>query len=258
MRRDIACDFPRYYDPAPLFERLAQVIDPELDESIVGLGFVRSVRLRSGRADVALQLPTNWCSVNFAYLMAEDVRRALLMVEGIHQATIRLGEHCAAPEIEAAVNEGRPFAEAFPDEGGGTLDELRLTFLRKGFFIRQERLLRDLHAAGFVPATICALRLCDVSIEGDTAVIRQPDAEPRKSGPAETVRRYLQRREELGLDCRTGAWLIVDGEGKAVSERRLQAHYEAARTMRVALEANGSFCRALLSLCHLADAPLPK
>ena len=31
-----------------------------------------------------------WCAVNFAYLMAEDVRRALLDVEGISQVIVRL------------------------------------------------------------------------------------------------------------------------------------------------------------------------
>jgi hypothetical protein len=35
---------------------------------------------------------------------------------------------------------------------------------------------------------------------------------------------------------------------------RLQAHYEAARTVRVVLEANGSFCRAVLSAHHLDAA----
>lgn len=119
MRFDIACDFPADFDAASVLEPLARVIDPELDESIVDLGFVRSVRLHHGHAEVALQLPTNWCAVNFAYLMAEDVRRALLRAEGIRGATIRLGDHCAAREIETAVNEGKPFAEAFSEEGAG-------------------------------------------------------------------------------------------------------------------------------------------
>jgi hypothetical protein len=35
---------------------------------------------------------------------------------------------------------------------------------------------------------------------------------------------------------------------------RLLAHYENARTVRVAMEANGSFCRALLSLQRLDAA----
>jgi hypothetical protein len=46
------------YDGMAVLERLAQVLDPELDESILDLGFVRSLELRSGHADVALRLPT--------------------------------------------------------------------------------------------------------------------------------------------------------------------------------------------------------
>src|SRR5712691_10992564 len=174
MRDNVPSEFPAGYDGTAILERLAQVLDPELDESILDLGFVRSLRLRSGHADVVLRLPTSWCAVNFAYLMAEDVRRALLTVEGIRQVTVRLGDHCAAEEIEAAVNDGRSFAEAFPGEGIGSLAALRLTFLRKGFFSRQERLLRDLRAAGCSPMVICGLRLGDVSVQNETIVIRQP------------------------------------------------------------------------------------
>jgi hypothetical protein len=152
------------------------------------------------------------------------------------------------------VNNGQSFAEAFPQEGAGNLVALRLTFLRKGFFIRQERLLRELRIAGCAPTVICALRLGEISIEDDLTMIRQPGAALRKGGQAATLRRYLQRRAELGLDCHDGARLIIDLEGKPFAADRLQAHYEAARTMRVALEANGSFCRALVSLSHFSDA----
>ena len=64
------------------------------------------------------------------------------------------------------------------------------------------------------------------------------------------LQRYLERRAELALDCSPAAPLIVDLEGKPLSADQLQAHYEAARMVRVALEANGSFCRALLSVRH--------
>jgi len=253
MRDNVPCEFPAGYDGTAILERLAQVLDPELDESILDLGFVRSLQLRCGHASVALRLPTSWCAVNFAYLMAEDVRRALLTVEGIRQVTVRLGDHCAAEEIEAAVNDGRAFAEAFPGEGAGSLAALRLTFLRKGFLSRQERLLRDLRAAGCSPAAICALRLGEVSMQGDTIVIRQPGRTPVESGSAAILRRYLERRAELALDCGLAAPLMVDLDGEPLSAERLLAHYEAARTVRVALEANGSFCRALLGV-HRLDA----
>jgi metal-sulfur cluster biosynthetic enzyme len=250
MRDDVLYELPAGYDGTAILERLAQVLDPELDESILELGFVRSLRLRSGHASIALRLPTSWCAVNFAYLMAEDVRRALLTVEGIRQVTVSLGDHCAAAEIEAAVNDGRPFAEAFPDEGAGSLAALRLTFLRKGFLSRQERLLRELRGAGCSPAAICALRLGEVSVEHDTILIRRPGRVPVESRSAAILQRYLERRAELALDCSRAAPLIVDLDGAPFSEQRLQAHYEAIRTVRVALEANGSFCRALLSVQH--------
>ncbi len=178
MRDNVPCEFPAGHDGTAILERLAQVLDPELDESILDLGFVRSLQLRSGHVGVALRLPTSWCAVNFAYLMAEDVRHALLTVEGVRQVTVRLGDHCAAEEIEAAVNDGRRFADAFPGEGAGSLATLGLTFLRKGFLGRQERLLRELREAGCSPAVICALRLGDMSVQDDRMVIRQPGCAP--------------------------------------------------------------------------------
>jgi metal-sulfur cluster biosynthetic enzyme len=97
MRNNVPCEFPAGYDGAAILDRLAQVLDPELDESILDLGFVRSLQLRSGHASVALRLPTSWCAVNFAYLMAEDIRGALLMVEGVLPGM--LAAHARAAEI---------------------------------------------------------------------------------------------------------------------------------------------------------------
>jgi len=250
MRDEVPCEFPAGYDGTALLERLAQVLDPELDESILDLGLVRALRLRSSHAEIALRLPTSWCAVNFAYLMAEDVRNALLSVEGIGRVTVSLGDHCAAAEIEAAVNDGRPFAEAFPGEAVGSLEALRLTFLRKGFLSRQEQLLRALRAVGWSTTAICTVRLGEVSATDDAIMISRPGCSPVEIGPAAVLQRYLERRAELGLDCSPTAPLIVDLEGRPVSGEQLQAHYETIRTVRVALEANGSFCRALLSVQH--------
>ena len=44
MRDDVRCEFPAGYDGTAILERLAQVLDPELDESILDLGFVRSLQ----------------------------------------------------------------------------------------------------------------------------------------------------------------------------------------------------------------------
>src|SRR5262249_49492598 len=205
MRGNVLSDFPAGYDGTAVMERLAQGLDPELAEPILDLGFVRSFELHSGHARVELRLPTSWCAVNFAYLMAEDVRRALLTVEEIGEVTVSLGDHCAAAEIEAAVNGGLSFAEAFPGEATGSLEALRRTFLRKGFRSRQERVLKGRRDAGCSRGMICALQLGEVSTQADRIMIRQPGSEPVECGSAATLQRYLERRAELALDCSPAA-----------------------------------------------------
>jgi metal-sulfur cluster biosynthetic enzyme len=243
----VSSKFPDGFDGTALLKRLDLVLDPELDESILQLGFVTSVQVRDSQAIVMLQLPTSWCAMNFAYIMADDVRRELLAVEGIQRVTVRLGDHCAADEIETAVNDGLPFATAFPDAGAADLAALRLTFLRKGFLVRQERLLSGLRAAGCSAAAICGLRLGDMSIRNGTVWAEWSDVPPVEAGPAEALRRYLDRRGELGLDCALTAPLIVDADGEMLRAEQLERHYQDARMVRVALEANGSFCRAMLA-----------
>ena len=224
-------EFDADQNSAVILARLATVLDPELDQSIVELGFVRALRVHDQHAHVTLELPTSWCAMNFAFLMAEDVRKALLALDGIDHVTIRLGDHCAAQEIEAAVNESRPFSAAFPDEAGTGLAALRATFLRKGFLVRQERLLHELRGSGHSVDEISALRVSDG---------------PRIAS-TEVLLRYLQRRAELGLDCSPTAPLIVDQTGAAIAAGQLEVHYQQIRTVRVSMEANGSFCRALLA-----------
>jgi len=248
----VSSEFPAGFDGTAILKRLDLVLDPELDESIMQLGFVRSVQVRDSQAIIGLQLPTSWCAVNFAYIMADDVRRALLAVEGIQTVTVQLGDHCAADEIEAAVNDGQPFATAFPGTGAADLSALRLIFLRKGFLVRQERLLGGLRAAGCSSAIICGLRLCDISVRNGIVLAELPGAAPVEAGPAEVLRRYLDRRAELGLDCARTAQLIVDADGKTLSAEQLEQHYQDARMVRVSLEANGAFCRAILAR-RLAD-----
>jgi hypothetical protein len=91
-------------------------------------------------------------------------------------------------------------------------------------------------------------------VQGDMMVMRPLGRAAIETGSAIVLQRYLERRAELGLDCSPTSPLIVDLEGTPFSAAALQAHYESIRTLRVALEANGSFCRALLSVRHLDAA----
>ena len=234
-------------DRALMLEKLQRVLDPELDESVLHLGFIESLHVHEGQATVALHMPTSWCAANFVYMMAEDIRHALLTVESIHAVTIRVGEHFAAPTIETAVNAGTPFAEAFAAEGGGDVASLRETFLWKGFLSRQERFLRGLKDAGLTAADICALRIGDLSFVGDACLVRCAGRPPVEVGPADTARRYLQRRAELGLDGSPTGSLITDLQDQPLTVERLEEHVTRARTVRLSLEANGALCRAVLA-----------
>jgi hypothetical protein len=103
------------------------------------------------------------------------------------------------------VNDGRPVAEAFSGEGAGSLAALRLSFLREGFLSRQERLLRDLRAAGWSPATIYALRLGEVLMQDDTIVIRQPGCAPVESGSAAILYKH-DGHDLFVIDCHMHLW----------------------------------------------------
>lgn len=222
---------PPCVDRDEVMARLDRVLDPELDESVLSLGFVERVDGdESGHVSVALRLPTYWCAANFSYLMASDVRNELLALEGVNSVTVTLGDHFAGPEVERGAGPGMTFGETFPEGGPDTLEETRRIFLVKGFFSRQERLLQALKRTDLAFDRIASLTVGDIPAPIDER----------------TVSRYLERRSELGLDCSVTAPLIVDVKGTPVPADQLEAYYIRARTTRLAMEASGSLCSAML------------
>ena len=215
-----------------LLAGLDRVLDPELDESVLSLGFVESVDgNEAGEVTVCLRLPTYWCAANFSYLMASDVQRELVGLQGVSSVSVRLGEHFAGREVEDGSGASKTFAEAFPEGGPDTLEETRRIFVVKGFIGRQERLLRALKDRGLSFPEISEFRVVEAWELG---------VEER------VVSRYMDRRKEMGLDCSDMSPLIVDIKGDMVPAEELEAHYVRARTTRLAMEASGSLCSAML------------
>ncbi len=232
MTQTIDLRLPEFLDADEVLARLDRVLDPELDESVVALGFVESVAANDeGQVVVNMKLPTFWCAANFSYLMASDACRLLSEVKGVHSVTVKLGEHFVSTEVEDGTGLGKTFAEAFPEGGPDTLEDTRRIFLRKGFFTRQQRLLQALKQAGLSYPQIAELRMDDAeSLHIDTR----------------TLDRYLERRAEIGLDCSGSDHLIVDVLGRPVPASDLETYYVRARTTRLAMEASGSLCSAML------------
>ena len=98
---------------AQVYAAIADVLDPELDEPLVKLGFIDSVQVAGPDVTVVFKLPTYWCAPNFAYLMAADLRSKVCALPGVRTARVMLLDHCAEDEITTGVNMGRSFAEAF-------------------------------------------------------------------------------------------------------------------------------------------------
>jgi metal-sulfur cluster biosynthetic enzyme len=213
---------------------LVDVLDPELDESIVELGFVRRVSITVDRGTagparacirVELRLPTYWCAPNFSWLMAEDVRETLLRDPRIGQVEVVLVDHHAAGEISDGVSSGRGFADVFGAGPDGGLVSLRELFRRKALLVRQERALGSL---GCTSDRLTALRIGEL-----------PDTAESRS--------YLAARAELGLDCSPAAPALTDAAGRPVAKDRVLDHLRRARLMRVSTEGNAAFCRGLLA-----------
>ena len=195
-------------------EALGTVYDPELDEPVTTLGFVGSVVVVGGAVAVRLRLPTPQCAPNFAFLMAADASRAIWQVDGVESVDVTLEDHYTGDEINATVNAGRSFADAFPGETRGELDALRALFQRKALLARQSRLLE-------VPAA----RLGD---------LHGPDAD-----------RVRALRRALGIDASDDAAPYVTGDGVPVSADDQRFRRMASLTA-LSLETNGGMCRDLL------------
>ena len=237
---------PPTLDRKHILERLDTVLDPELDESILSLGFVKAIQVAAGHLTVELELPTYWCAANFSYLMAFDVRRELLMVDGVQEVTVRLTDHFASEAIEIGVNSGKSFSATFPCEASDNLEQIRDLFLRKGYISRQENLLRHLRRAELSWEEISRLHIGDLQVEGESCWAHRAGAPPACVGPAKVALRYLERRANLSLDCSPDAPLISNLADAPIAADRLETSFIRSRTVRLAAEANGALCSVLL------------
>lgn len=239
--------------------QLDQVLDPELDQPLTELGFIHQVDIREAEVVVRFRLPTFWCAPNFAYMMAADVRERVARVPGVRVVRVLLEDHFAGEEIAEGVNAGRRFGEVFPGDAEADLEELRRTFARKAYLIRQEQLMRALLRAGFAPEHLAALRLGDVRAEGDALLIRAGTEAPGAEGAgawrplpglARPLAVYRQKRAAAGLPPRAGDPLFTTAEGDPLPADRVMDHLRASRMIRLNGVFNTLLCTGLNHVFH--------
>lgn len=176
--------------------RLRRVTDPELDESIVELGYVDEVAVDGGRAAVSFTLPTAWCSPAFAWMMATDVRDELDALPGVTTVRVDLRDHVHDEEITDGVNDRRSFAETFPDAEDGVA-AVRAKLDDKARLARQHEAVEALLGAGLTPEQVVSLTPAD--LDGvDVEAVDRPRvdvAETSAEGPDGDGRLRLALRD---------------------------------------------------------------
>lgn len=228
---------------------IADVLDPELDESLVKLGFIDRVDVSGPDVTISFKLPTYWCAPNFAYLMAADLRRQASRVPGVRSVRVILLDHCAEDEVTDGVNQGQTFTEAFPGEATEDehLEELRRIFLRKGFLMRQDTLLRHLLRLGLDEAAIAGLHAEDMRIDeaANDAIVMANGHEYRLERAGHNADLYRQRRVALGLPHTASDPLIIDDQGLPLQAGQLQQFLRRSRSVRMTILFNTSLCKGL-------------
>ncbi len=223
-----------------VWARLDLVMDPELDEPVTDMGFIEAVSITGpttghniNTVDITFRLPTYWCSPNFAFLMAEGIKREVETLPWVGQAVVTLHDHMAAEEMNAVINAGGTFSDVFANlMPGENLDELREKFDQKAFQRRQEVVIKGLIAQGFVADVVVGMTLSDLSLIpfDDVEVTRQ-------------CGRYTALLLAKNLAHKAGDLAFPTYQGAAIGD--FQIYMGLLRSVRINMEFSGSLCRGL-------------
>ncbi|MFI5954441.1 iron-sulfur cluster assembly protein [Cryptosporangium sp. NPDC051539] len=208
---------------------LATVADPELDEPITTLGFVRSVAVDPAGVTVHLRLPTSCCSPGSAYLMASDAADAVRGVPGVGTVLMLLDDHHDSDTINAGLAADGGYRAAIGVETQDHREELRRTFRRRA------------HTAAMERAVAALLRDSDLAV-ADVHLVRLGGL---PAGPYKTA--LLRRREAIGLSTAPDASVVVDAEGRPIPAADVPMRLRFAKAARISSEGNAHFCRGLLA-----------
>ena len=212
------------------YDALGVVLDPELDEPITDLGFVRSVVETPACLEVHLRLPTSFCSPNFAYLMASDAKDVLTALPWTQTVVVQLDDHHDSELINRGLAADAGYKGTFLHEAESDLDELRAIFRRKAHTAAMERCLTGL------------LRAEPEREVGSVGEVRLRDLPDGKDTEA-----LLRRREALGLPDSPDALVMVDHTGAGYSPDAVPMALRRARSTRISIDGNAHFCRGLLA-----------
>jgi metal-sulfur cluster biosynthetic enzyme len=228
-------------------ERLARVTDPELDESIVELGYIDDIAIDGDEVTVRFTLPTAWCSPAFAWMMATDARDGIESLPDVSVAHIRLRDHMHEAEINEGVNERLSFGAVFPDADGG-VESIRATLDDKARVSRQYDAVEALLDAGVSPEQICGLQPADLDVEFDTdsdlAAVELDGGALVVTVDAAPLRRYLRKARAVDAAV-AGEPLFRTPEGDPIEPDEFEIVHRRGRLAQTNMSGQAGICEAL-------------
>lgn len=242
-------------------ERLDRVTDPELDRSIVALGYVEQIAIDLPSVRVEFRLPTAWCSPAFAWMMATDARREVETLDGVERATIILTDHMHEDEINRGVNEGLSFEASFPD-ADGNVESVRRELDEKALLSRQYYAVSALLDAGLSEEQIIDLtpETLELDAEKDGGVARNDGA---TTGDAETtalfvrdgavgipvpldpIRSYLEKARPLGVVDDADDPLFRTPDRDPLTTEMFERVHQRTRLTATNMDGQGGICAYL-------------
>ncbi|HKJ94673.1 MAG TPA: iron-sulfur cluster assembly protein [Gammaproteobacteria bacterium] len=226
-----------------VWEQLAKVTDPELDQAVTELDFIDQLEVGDGGdVRVRFRLPTYWCAANFAFMMASDMKERVGELPWVNDLRVELLDHFYADAINRGIAEDASFQETCGGEAQGSLQALRTMFRRKAFLSRQERLLRHLRNCRTPEEELVGMSVRDLA---DIVMLGDPDGdhlrsrylEMRRAGPPDADGRYRGDAHELAFVTAGGEALTVDG---------FRRYLWDLRSTRANTEFNAHMCRSVL------------
>ncbi|MFD1363305.1 metal-sulfur cluster assembly factor [Lentibacillus salinarum] len=218
-----------------VYDQLKLVLDPELDQSLVDLGFVQDINIHQQNVHVSFRLPTYWCSPNFAYIMGEDIRKRVEELEWVNTTKVNLIDHSESKRVSEGVSEGRSFEEMFGEMNDGNLNKLRRQFRVKAYNARQERLVKYLLKKEFTKENIITMKWIVLNKSLDNNLIDY-----------DLVIRYRDIRNEFNLPINDDDIAFTDHQGQRPTLEKFNDYFLDSRRQRLAMEFNSHFCQGVL------------
>ncbi len=226
---------------------LSTVTDPELDEPITDLGFVKELTVSDdGQVSLDLVTSTFWCSPNFVYMMLEEARDVVSKLAGIHEVRVHLDGHHDSDRINEAINSGKSFSDCYGAEANGNLAELNRMIRTRALRSRLHSMATTLSKHGFSPEQLLDLSQKDVTSDGDSVVVTSAGVTVSISDSEDVrrVSRYLRFRERI--KPRDGPLVVWDLDGNPPKRDGFGSALKEARLAGANFSLNAELCRALL------------